>query len=613
MSMRDLFQQAKRLIDQDSIRVVSFDLFDTLICRPALFPEDIPRLVCQSDGNSDLAIWNARLSAERSLCGSAVTIQKIWNLAAEKTGIGPEKANFFAQREFLMEKKLVFPREWGRKIFSYAVQTGKKVIVISDMYFSRVQLLDLLGNCGYHGISRLYVSCEEGAVKRSGVLFDKVLTEEKIAPEQMLHIGDSRKADWIAPSAKKIQALHIPKSSRLLRDKLGLQDLWAQFHEGTYESMLYGFAVNHLVEHVDSIERADPLCIYAHLVVFPMLVHTALTMLTQTEVQKQRKYRALYFVSRDGYLLKQAYDILAPYFPQHLPSRYIQTSRISCRTLVEPNYFDKLNAKEIPDKCTLGEFLVATVTDLSLQQKILSALTPEEKSFHVRKDVNYCTEILWPFSAELENFHRHSRAAAHAYYTGEFADAFRVLIADCGFCGTIAAYLTEGFCGEKKFDKFFFWENETNKQRDHYYQTITYTAFSEKKGCAVGPLVESIFSELTGSCLGFCYEEEGKVTPLWEQLWQPESMLHDIGFLQKTAISLVEKFAALFGWNLRLLEVQSLQMAMNFIQFFQDKEPFASAVFSNVFFKEVYRANLQEMCLADLIALRKSEKKEETL
>ena len=172
---------------------------------------------------------------------------------------------------------------------------------------------------------------------------------------------------------------------------------------------------------------------------------------------------------------------------------------------------------------------------------------------------------------------------------------------------------TKHVSAHHKFDKFFFWENETNKQRDHYYQTITYTAFSEKKGCAVGPLVESIFSELTGSCLGFCYEEEGTVTPLWEQLWQPESMLHDIGFLQKTAISLVEKFAALFGRNLRLLEVQSLQMAMNFIQFFQDKEPFASALFSNVFFKEVYRANLQEMCLADLIALRKSEKKEETL
>lgn len=605
MIIRNLLQQAKRLIDQDSIRVVSFDLFDTLVCRPALFPEDILRLVWRSDGKGDIAIWNARLSAERSLCGSAFTIQKIWDHVAEQGCIEPEKAAFFAQREFLIEKKLISPREWGRKIFSYAVQAGKKVIVITDMYFSRVQLLDLLENCGYHGISRLYVSCEEGAVKRNGVLFDIVLAKEKIAPEQMLHIGDSRKADWIVPSAKKIQTLHFPKSSRLLRDKLEMRDLWTHFHEGTYESILYGFAVNHLVENIDSIESEDSLCIYAHLVVFPMLVHTALTMLTQTEVQKQGKYQALYFVSRDGYLIKQAYDILAPYFPQHLPSRYIQTSRIACRTLIESSYFDKLNAEEIPDKCTLGEFLVATVTDISLQQKILSALSPKEKFFHVRKDINYCERLLWPFSAELEEFHQYSRAAAHTYYTGEFADAFRVLLADCGFCGTIADYLTKGFCGEKKFDKFFLWENKRNKQRDRYYQTTTYTAFSEKKGCAVGPLVESIFSELTGSCLGFCYEKGEMVTPLWEQLWQPQSMLHDIGYLQKTAISLVKKFAALFRWDLRLLEIQPLQMVMNLIQFFQGNEAFTSALFSNVFFKEAYEANLREKCLADLIALRK--------
>ena len=606
--MRNLLEQAKRLIGLDSVRVVSFDLFDTLLCRPALFPGDILRFVCQSEGKCDTALWNARLSVERVLGDTVVTNQRIWDLAIAEKGIEPEKAKFFAQQEFALEKKLVFPRECGRRIFSYAVQKGKRIIVISDMHFSRVQLLDLLKKCGYNEISRLYVSSEEICTKRSGVLFDKVLAAEKIAPEEMLHIGDSRKADWIAPSSRGIYALHLPKSSRLLRDKIGLRDLWMQFQEGTYESVLYGFAVNQLENYAASTESMDPLYIYAHLVVFPLLVHMALTMLVRTDIQQQGRYNTIYFVSRDGYLTKQAYDILAPYFSRQLPSRYLQGSRLACRTLVEQSYFDKLSAKEIPDKCTLEEFLVATVADRALQNKILFALAPGDKRERVQRNRDRCAALLAPFHEELENFHQASRAAACEYYTGEFGDASRVLLADCGFCGTIAAYLTEGFRGEKKFDKIFFWENETNRRRDRQYETVTYTAFTEKKGCAVGPLIESLFSELTGSCIGFYGGPKRDAAPWKEQTWQPENMIRDIALLQKTAVGLVEKFADMFKQDLQLLEVQPPQMVMEFVKFFQEKEPFASALFSNIFFKESYRAELEENSLAELIALRKAKK-----
>ena len=609
--MENLVEQAGRLIEQDSVRVVSFDLFDTLVCRAALFPGDLLRLVCQSEGKCDTALWNARLAAERRWGDTAVTNQRIWELATAEAGIEPEKAKLFARREFALEKELVFPRECGRRIFSYAVQKGKRIIVISDMHFSRVQLLELLKRCGYHEISQLYVSSEEKCTKRSGALFDKVLAAEKIAPEEMLHIGDSRKADWIVPSAKGIYALHLPKSSRLLRDKTGLRDLWMQFQEGTYEGILYGFAVNQLANCAASAESMNPLCLYAHLVVFPLLVHMALTMLARADIQQQGRYNAIYFVSRDGYLTKRAYDILAPYFPRHLPSRYLQVSRLACRTLVEPSYFDTLSAKEIPEPCTLAEFLLATVADRPLQNKILSALTPEEKEGRVRRDRDRCAASLAPFREELENLHQAGRAAACAYYTAEFGDASRVLLADSGFCGTIAAYLSEGFQGRKRFDKIFFWENETNRQRDRQYGSVTYTAFAEKRGCAVGPLIESIFSELTGSCIGFYSGPKGEAVPWKEQTWQPENMMRDIALLQETAVGLVEKFADLFKQDLQLLEVQPPQMVMEFVKFFQEKEPFASALFSNIFFKEAYRAEREENSLAELIALRKAEKRGE--
>lgn len=87
--------------------------------------------------------------------------------------------------------------------------------------------------------------------------------------------------------------------------------------------------------------------------------------------------------------------------------------------------------------------------------------------------------------------------------------------------------------------------------------------------------------------------------------------MRDIALLQETAVGLVEKFADLFKQDLQLLEVQPPQMVMEFVKFFQEKEPFASTLFSNIYFKEAYRAEREENSLAELIALRKAEKRGE--
>lgn len=77
---------------------------------------------------------------------------------------------------------------------------------------------------GYSNVSNVYVSCEQKATKRTGVLFDIVLLKENVqTPAEILHIGDSRKSDVIAPQAKGINVLHIPRNISEFRKRFGAQ------------------------------------------------------------------------------------------------------------------------------------------------------------------------------------------------------------------------------------------------------------------------------------------------------------------------------------------------------------------------------------------------------
>lgn len=53
---------------------------------------------------------------------------------------------------------------------------------------------------------RLYISAEEHGNKADGVLFDIVLCEEHLMPEELIHTGDSLCSDYLVPRKKEIRA-----------------------------------------------------------------------------------------------------------------------------------------------------------------------------------------------------------------------------------------------------------------------------------------------------------------------------------------------------------------------------------------------------------------------
>lgn len=608
--MDSLFDRAKQLIDRESTKAVSFDLFDTLILRPLLSGTDVLRLLARSiQKEYGIDVEAARLCAQSSLGDPFATTQMLWHSVADHLGFPLPLADMFAQKEFELEKKLLFPREIGKRIYDYAVSRGKRIIIVSDMHFTSSQLTVLLDQWGYRRISKVYVSCERKAVKRTGELFDVVLADEApLEPWQIVHIGDSQKADVLAPQSRGICALHLPKDIRILSAYLPVEQILSPKGDDLYAHVVYGFAVSRFMQDWAGQKDPNPLAVYTHLVVWPMLLHVVLQLLTSPQIQESGKYRKLFFASRDGYLTKKAYDILAPSFAHRLESHYLLTSRIACRILCEDHCYDRLTAPFLPDSCTLRDFIIPTVTDPVLRREILSGLPEEALSTPVKEKPELCIAILSPYESRLEAHHQEKKKAAFQYYSALFGDAPSVLIADCGFSGTISDFLTKGFHGAKKFDKAFFWENEKNKHLDALNGTTTYTAFPEKKGHAVAPMAESLFSETAGSCLGFSRDPSGRILPVYEELWQPETMISDIQFVQVLAVDLTRQFHELFGDLLPLLRPQPLPAVMAFMRFFStEKKCFTASLFGGIRFKESYESHMKPESLGDLILHRSAK------
>ena len=381
-----------------------------------------------------------------------------------------------------------------------------------------------------------------------------------------------------------------------------------EFGDCLYENIVYGFSIHRLIESLEKNLDNLPLITYAHLVVFPMLLHVALFLLFAPQIQKGNTYRKLYFASRDGFLTKKAYDILSSYVTECLESEYLLVSRITAATITEDNFFDRMFASFIPENCTLRDFIVPTVTNDALRDQLLSELSEEELSLSVCRDKACCIKLLSNYKEVLDQHHQEKKNAAYLYYSEAFTNATSVLIADCGFSGTISNYLFKGFNSKIQFDKAFFWENKKNKQLDRFNGTRTYTAFSQKKGHALGPMVESLFSEVSGSCIGFNCKENGDVEPIFEELWQPNKMREDISLIQEVSIELVREFADVYGSYLPLFVDSSLQTVMTFVlRFFAEENVDGLLMFNNIRFKETYLHDINSESLGDMMLHRNSK------
>ena len=210
-------KRGKILIEEADI--VSFDIYDTLIERLVDTPTDIFQLtenVYNKRFRDKIYSFKEKRIKAESLCrniakGKEITLKEIYGQLYD---FSDEQLIKLQGIEVELECSLVCRNEKNIELLNFAVQRGKKVFFISDMYLGCEVITQILKKCEICMYDKLYVSSEIGEKKSTGKLFDIVKVENKITSDsKWIHIGDNYKSDYLIPQKRGIECLFLRKPS----------------------------------------------------------------------------------------------------------------------------------------------------------------------------------------------------------------------------------------------------------------------------------------------------------------------------------------------------------------------------------------------------------------
>ena len=214
--------ELRDIIISDDTKVVSFDLFCTLLVSPC----DIDGMLKMLADREDMCY-----SELRQLRRDGAGWWDPFDTAPISCGkFTREDVRRLRGCEMEAERKLLRPRKSVKALYDAAKSHGKMVIVVSDTHFQTGFLDEVLTMDGYIA-DAVYGSDDCGCSKLEGSLFDHVYEDLSrripgIQPEDIVHIGDTMSSDVTNPRRRGIRAYHYPNASqRYLRTLFGREFL----------------------------------------------------------------------------------------------------------------------------------------------------------------------------------------------------------------------------------------------------------------------------------------------------------------------------------------------------------------------------------------------------
>lgn len=315
----------------------SFDVFDTIITRKTDRPEDIFRIMQKKlqapeyeelftkylRNNFALLRKKAESLAREHYCFGGVEDVTLGQIcfAMQKTGYITENAAFELMRlEVETEEENMLPVAENVSLVKKLRDEGHKVVFISDMYLSEQNIHDILKKV-VPEISdiKLYVSSEYGKNKWGGSLYWIVKQEEQVEFSEWIHIGDNMHSDAEMPCSLGIRVLPYDKGS--------CTELQEHLRQLPCYSVQVGktIAISNYISRLESAKNPKKIGITTGGNILYPYVEWLL------DDAMQRGIARLYFIARDGYLLKEIADRLIKAWNLPIATFYIYGSRQAWR------------------------------------------------------------------------------------------------------------------------------------------------------------------------------------------------------------------------------------------------------------------------------------------
>lgn len=305
--------------------MISFDIFDTLITRKTALPTGIFLQVQESTG-MPADFTNMRIDAEKDARIYAnqrgkeeITLDDIYELLSFRLRQNMDKV---MSAEIETEIENVYPL-WDRiNIVKDFISKGEHVVLISDMYLDKCIIREMLLQVDsvFDNIP-IYVSSNYGKTKQSGLLFLEVAKLEKIEFNDWVHYGDNHYSDYLVPRILGINAIQVENPQmttweKQLSERLNIENnLLLQYYIGAAKIVREEHSLNSVQKIGSSLGG--------------MILYPYVSWLVKSSIKM--KIKRLYFLARDGYILKKIADkmILKQYLD--IETKYIYSSRKAWR------------------------------------------------------------------------------------------------------------------------------------------------------------------------------------------------------------------------------------------------------------------------------------------
>ncbi|GAA6185393.1 hypothetical protein [Aliiglaciecola sp. NS0011-25] len=213
--MSRLISDIDSYIENHDIKIVSFDLFDTLIFRKLSKPADVFSLSYARVKDKlglplqDKEFQELRVLAEKKAKSESVsrevTLEEIYDFLPFSQSI----KSTLLESELTTESDFSFLYQPMLTLAESLSDRGIQVLFLSDMYLSKTQIHEVFfKRSKFSKAVPLYVSSEYRANKATGQLFKFVKENLTAEYDSWLHIGDHAISDVSSPKSIGLHAIH---------------------------------------------------------------------------------------------------------------------------------------------------------------------------------------------------------------------------------------------------------------------------------------------------------------------------------------------------------------------------------------------------------------------
>lgn len=611
----DKLDKIKREILKEDTKVVSFDIFDTLIMRPFWNPIDLFTFLNDyfrelTNTETGIDFSKLRVRAEEQVRKQLeknnnkeqeITLDDIYNEIKLEIDTDEQILDKVKEKEIELEIRFCNTRKTGKELYELAKYLNKEVIYTSDMYLPESVIMQILTKNGYE-TNRIYLSSKIKLTKFKGDLYTKVIEDLSIAPNEMLHIGDNYFSDYEKALEKGINAQFLPKAVDVFCNENITNNLGKIFLKNmpiweNNSNALNFLGIRCMLALVANKYFDNPFRTFNNLTDFnadaKLIGYYALGMhlfgianwlLKETIEQK---YEKIVFCARDGYWIMRAYQILKKVYNNTPKEEYLYISRRALIPATLQNKFDFYKLAELIDiykytpKTILKYFKDILENIENLDEECNKVGIDANKKFESQNEFYIFMNVIMDKFYD-KNKHLSMLDALTKYFSNIFSG--NTCIFDIGYSAKPEMYLSK-LC-KKPIDTYFV--NISNEEAFNHAKIgkLKLSTYFDYRPAITGVIRESLMSTADPSCIGYKVSENNEVSPVFEerQITYKERFVFDV--IQNEAMNFIKDLVNIFGSDIEILYYQKYYISLPHEMYIHSATELDQDVLRNVNFED---------------------------